>query len=101
MISRILGLKQETAKDGEAGLQRGNKIWENWLRTRLILKLNGQSQDLNSSNKIWEHPLRINFNANVYLHAIYCKIYWVTLNSKSQGQGNIERLQLKRSDQGL
>ena len=26
--------------------------------------------------------------------------YIVTLNRKSQGQGHIERLQLKRSDQG-
>ena len=29
------------------------------------------------------------------------KNYKVTLNKKSQGQGHIERLQLKRSDQGL
>ena len=28
-------LKQETAKDGMAGLQSGNKIWEEWLRTSL------------------------------------------------------------------
>ena len=27
--------KQETAKDGVAGLQSGNKIWENWLKTSL------------------------------------------------------------------
>ena len=27
--------------------------------------------------------------------------YKVTLNRKSQGQGHIERLQLKRSDEGL
>ena len=27
--------QQETAKDGVAGLQSGNKIWENWLRTSL------------------------------------------------------------------
>ena len=26
-------MEQETAKDGVAGLQSGNKIWENWLRT--------------------------------------------------------------------
>ena len=25
--------EQETAKDGMAGLQSGNKIWEDWLRT--------------------------------------------------------------------
>ena len=28
-------VKQETAKDGVAGLQSGNNIWENWLRTNL------------------------------------------------------------------
>ena len=36
--------RQETAKDGMAGLQSGNKIWED--------------------------PLRKNLNAKVYLHVI-------------------------------
>ena len=43
--------KQETAKDGMAGLQSGNKIWDEWLRTSL--------------------------NAMVNLHVTYCKnIKW-------------------------
>ena len=33
-------IKQETAKDGMAGLQSGNKIWEDWLRTSLNAKVN-------------------------------------------------------------
>ena len=39
--------------------------------------------------------MKANFNAKVNQN------YKVALNRKSQGQGNIERLQLKRSDQGL
>ena len=31
--------RQETAKDGVAGLQSGNKIWEDWPENKL--KLNG------------------------------------------------------------
>ena len=31
---------QETAKDGMAGLQSGNKIWEDWLRTSLKAMVN-------------------------------------------------------------
>ena len=31
---------QETAKDGMAGLQSGNKIWEDWLRTSLNAMVN-------------------------------------------------------------
>ena len=33
-------LKQETAKDGMAGLQSGNKIWEDLLRTSLNAMVN-------------------------------------------------------------
>ena len=32
--------QQETAKDGMAGLQSGNKIWEDWLRTSLNAMVN-------------------------------------------------------------
>ena len=39
--------------------------------------------------------MKANLNAKVNQN------YKVTLNRKSQGQGHIERLQLKRSDQGL
>ena len=33
-------IRQETAKDGMAGLQSGNKIWEDWLRTSLNAMVN-------------------------------------------------------------
>ena len=36
----VLMLKQETAKDGMAALQSGNKIWEDWLRTSLNAMVN-------------------------------------------------------------
>ena len=39
--------------------------------------------------------MKANINAKVNQN------YYVTLNRKSQGQGHTERLQLKRSDQGL
>ena len=79
--------EQETAKDGMAGLQSGNQIWEDWLRTSLNAmvnlrycrpwNLNGQSQGHTNDNKIWEDPLRTNLNAKVYLQVIYCKnIKW-------------------------
>ena len=35
-----LMLLQETAKDGMAGLQSDNKIWEDWLRTSLNARVN-------------------------------------------------------------
>ena len=55
--------EQETAKDGMAGLQSDNKIWEEWLRTSLNAmvniisvwpwNLNKQSPGHESGNKIW------------------------------------------------
>ena len=35
-----IGTEQETAKDGMAGMQSGNKIWEDWLRTSLNAMFN-------------------------------------------------------------
>ena len=87
-----------------AGLQSGNKIWEDWLRTSLNAmvnlkdtvwpwNLNGQSQGHKSGNGIWEDPLRSNLNAKVYLHvhAIDCKnIKWPwTEKSRSRSQGKV------------
>ena len=47
------------------------------------------------SSLYWLMSLRTNLNAKINQN------YKVTLNVKSQGQGHTERLQLKRSDQGL
>ena len=81
--------QQETAKDGMAGLQSGNKIWEDWLRTSLnamvnlrhcmTLKFEWTKSRSKSGNKIWEAPIRTNLNAKDYLHVHvkYCKnIKW-------------------------
>ena len=99
----FLNAKQETAKDGMAGLQSGNKIWEDWLRTSLKAMVNLRyCMTLKSANKIWEDPLRTNLNAKVYLHVTEVnQNYYVTLNRKSEGQGHRERSQFRRSHKGL
>ena len=60
-----------------AGLQSGNKIWEDWLSTswnamvnlRYWMTLKFEWTKSKSGNKIWEDPLRtiLNFDAKVYL----------------------------------
>ena len=68
--------KQETAKDGMAGLQSGKKIWKDWLRSSLNTMVNlrycmtlkfewTKSRSQKHQTKIWEDTLTTNLNAKV------------------------------------
>ena len=86
-----------------AGLQSGNKIWEDCLRTSLKAmvnlrsvwpwNLNGQSQGHKSGNKIWEDPFRTNFKAKVYLQYMWYTVKILSdleqEKSRSGSQGKV------------
>ena len=89
--------KQETAKDGMAGLQSGNKIWEDWLRTSLNAMFNlrycmtlkfewtkSRSQKPLKRQQNLGRSLRTYLNTKDNLHVIYCK------NSKWPRTGKVK-----------
>ena len=71
--------RQETAEDGMAGLQSGNKIREEWLRTSLNAMVNLRyCMTLKFEwAKSRSRKRQQNLRRKVYLHVTYCKnIKW-------------------------
>ena len=82
---RLIMCNARNRWSGMAGLQSGNKIWEDWVRTSLNAMVNlrycmtlkfewTKCQGHKSGNTIWEDPLRTNLDAKVYLHVLHVTI---------------------------